>query len=90
MRNILVVGVNIGHSPDVLCVKAHPLDLQFHSLTHMITWVHTEYKVIWIYIWTNYKRNVKIFFKLRPTVLKYFCSEDILAGSHNTKGLLEG
>lgn len=50
MRDILVVGVNIRHSPDVLCVKAHPLDLQLHSLTHMITYVDTKYKVIWTYL----------------------------------------
>lgn len=49
MQDILVVGVNVRHSPDVLCVKAHPLDLQFHPLAHMITCVHTEHKVIWIY-----------------------------------------
>lgn len=40
--DILVVGVNVRHSPDVLCVKAHPLDLQFHSLTYVVTCVHTE------------------------------------------------
>lgn len=49
MQHILVVGVNVRDSPDVLCVKAHPLDLQFHSLTHMITCVHIEYKVMMIY-----------------------------------------
>lgn len=33
----------------------------------------------------NYMRNGKIFLKLRPAVLKYFCSENISAGPHNFK-----
>ena len=40
--DILEVAVYVRHSPDVLCVKTHPLDLHFHSLTHMITCSHTN------------------------------------------------
>lgn len=40
--HLLVVGVYVRHSPDILCVEAHPLDLHFHSVSHVITYTHTH------------------------------------------------
>lgn len=39
--HILVVGVYVRHSPDILCVEPHPLDLHFHSVSHVIACTHT-------------------------------------------------
>lgn len=38
----LVFGVYVRHSPDILRVEPHPLDLHFHSVSHVIACIHTH------------------------------------------------
>lgn len=40
--DLLVVGVYVRNSPNILCVEPHPLDLHFHSVSHMIACTHTH------------------------------------------------
>lgn len=40
--DLLVVGVYVRNSPNILCVEPHPLDLHFHSVSHMIACTHTQ------------------------------------------------
>lgn len=46
--HLLIVGVYVRHSPDILCVETHPLDLHFHSVSHVIAYknkhTHTKLK----------------------------------------------
>lgn len=59
MCDILVVAIYVRYSPDVVRVEAHPLDLHFCSVTHVVTCTHRPRG--------GYFRN--------PTIIRCICSE---------------